>query len=482
MITQEAAAGISVQLKSEIARVFEAQQNKRLEVSKSTAKVRIAKLKRLHKALLESKAEMKEALFQDLRRNPTEADLVETYAITSEIKHAVSHLKKWMRPKRVPTPMALLGTRSWITYEARGNALIISPWNYPVNLSLGPLVSAIAAGNTAIIKPSEYTPHTAAFLKKFVSKVFPEDEVAVFEGDYRVATELLDKPFHHIFFTGSPEVGKIVMKAASKHLASITMELGGKSPVIVDETADAKVAASRISWAKFLNKGQTCIAPDYIYVHESKLDAFISEAKKSIQKLYGETETDRKESSCYARIVNEKHFNRVNHLLQSARGAGAKIHIGGEVDAEERYISPTLITGVSLDSPIMQEEIFGPLLPIISYRDLEEPIREINSREKPLALYIYSQSNRNVDHIIRNTSSGGTVVNDNGIQFLQVYLPFGGVNNSGIGEAHGWFGFKAFSHSRSIVKQPFKLSTANFLMPPYNAFVQKMTDLTIKYF
>jgi aldehyde dehydrogenase (NAD+) len=465
-----------------IDRIFDLQRANKSRIGQSTASDRIGKLKRLHQAILDYKGEIREAMYRDFRKNPSEVDLTEIYPVVHEIKHAVSHVKKWMKPQRVPTPMAMLGTRSYIRYEPKGCTLIISPWNYPVNLTFGPLVSAIAAGNCVMIKPSEYTPHTSAIIKRIIESLFEEREVALFEGDYTVGAELLKKPFDHIFFTGSPQVGKIVMEAAAKHLSSVTLELGGKSPVIVDKGANLDEAAKKIAWGKFVNKGQTCIAPDYVYVHRSDKDKLIALLEKNIKTYYGESETDRFESVCYARIVNEKHFHRLEHMLQDAVTHGAKVAFGGEVEQIERYIAPTILTGVNPDSEVMQQEIFGPLLPVLTYDSLEEPIKMINSKEKPLALYIYSRNGKNVNYLIENTTAGGTCVNDNAIHYFQIYLPFGGANNSGIGEAHGYFGFKSFSNSRGIVKQPTKFSAVQFMYPPYNKWVQKMIDLSIKWF
>ena len=275
-------------------------------------------------------------------------------------------------------------------YEPKGVTLIIAPWNYPFNLCLIPLVSAIAAGNTAILKPSEYTPNTAKLVKSMMADLYKENEVAVVEGDYRTSSELLKLKFDHIFFTGSPQVGKIVMKAAAEHLTSVTLELGGKSPVIVDETANIAKAARRIAWGKFMNNGQTCVAPDYLYVHESKYNQFVDELKKSIDHFYGTDADSKQQTADYARIVNARHHDRLKKVLENAIENGANFACGGQVDDKENYIAPTVVTDADLNSQIMQDEIFGPILPVFKYSNLDEPLAVINSKEKPLALYIFS--------------------------------------------------------------------------------------------
>jgi aldehyde dehydrogenase (NAD+) len=357
--------------------------------------------------------------------------------------------------------------------------LIQSPWNFPINLTLGPLVGAIAAGNTAILKPSEYTPNSAAVMQRIVASSFDEDEVALLQGSKDVAAALLDLPFNHIFFTGSSSVGKIVMAAAARHLASVTLELGGKSPTIVDETADIAKAARRVAWAKCFNNGQICLATDHVYVHENKHDAFIAALQNNIEQFYG---SDPQQSGSYCRIVNELHFERVDRLLTDAIQRGAIVEFGGQTDAASRYISPTILSHVDPAAPLMQEEIFGPLLPVIAYRSIDEVLKEIQARDKPLALYIYSRDRASVRRIIDNTSSGGTCVNHSCLHFFNQNLPFGGVNHSGIGKSHGQFAFQEFSNARAVYKQSWPWSTIELMMPPYNDTKQKLVDLTLKWF
>ncbi len=463
---------------SKINSLFELQKASHRAVGKSTAKERIRKLRKFQKVLMKYRPEIREAMWKEYRKPAAEVDLTEIFPLTSEIKHTCSNLRIWMRDEAVDTPLALLGSSSWIRYEPKGMCLIISPWNYPLQLGFGPLISAIAAGNTVILKPSEAMPYTGAIMRKIVEEVFDEKEVAVVEGAVETATALLDLPFSHIFFTGAPSIGKIVMKAAAKHLTSVTLELGGKSPTIIDETANIGSIVNRIAWAKFCNNGQICIAPDYILIHESKKEEFLDKLQKQLVKHYG---ADPSQSPDYMRIVNERHFQRVKSYLENTVSAGGKVAFGGKMKAEENYIEPTVLTDVPMDSDVMQHEIFGPLLPVLTFKNKEEVIDIINSKEKPLALYIYSRSKKNTKYFIENTSAGGTSINMSGVHFGNMNLPFGGVNNSGIGKSHGHYGFKEFSNARGVFKQ-WLPSAIEFMMPPYNKVKEKMIDLTIKWF
>ena len=463
---------------SEIQRIFNLQKENQFNIGNTNASQRIDKLKKLHKAVLKYRPQIKEALFKDYRKHPSEVDMTEIYPVTSEIKHAKSEIRTWMNGKHVETPLALLGSSSRIKYEPKGVVLIISPWNFPINLTFGPLVSAIAAGNAVMIKPSEMTPHASALMKKIIEEIFNENEIAVLEGGVSTSTELLKLPFNHIFFTGAPSIGKIVMKAAAEHLTSVTLELGGKSPTIVDETANVDTAARRIAWGKYVNNGQVCIAPDYVFVHESKKEAFMTAFKKHLASFYSE---DASQESSYARIVNNRHYNRVKGYIDDAMSKGAKMEAGGEFDENQDYIAPTLMTNVPKDSKLMKEEIFGPVLPVFGFKNIDTVIDEINSREKPLALYIYSSKRKKINHIIGNTRAGGTCINHNAVHFYNTNLPFGGSNNSGIGKAHGLEGFKSFSNSRGVFKQHVP-NALDLLTPPYNNFKQTLIDLTIKWF
>jgi aldehyde dehydrogenase (NAD+) len=350
-----------------------------------------------------------------------------------------------------------------VQYEPKGRCLIISPWNYPVNLTFGPLVSAIAAGNTVILKPSEMTPHLSGLMVKIVRELFAEDEVAIYEGDAAVSQALLELPFDHIFFTGSPAVGKIVMAAAAKNLTSVTLELGGKSPTIIDASANLKEAARTTMWAKFTNNGQTCIAPDYIYVHSSVREKFVSLCRDTLKEFYGVDAAAQKASPDLARVVNERHTARLKGLLDDATARGARVLVGGVVDEFSNFIAPTLLDNISGDARIMQEEIFGPLLPIVPFEHLDDVIARINAAPKPLALYMWSRNKANVRSVLKKTSAGGTCINNSVIQYIHGHLPFGGINNSGIGNAHGVYGFRAFSHERAVLQT---LISSNWLFYP----------------
>lgn len=473
-----AATGIDAST-AEIERIFKLQQANQYTVAKTTARERKEKLKRLERALLARKQDIRDALYADFRKHPSEVDLTEIFPVTSEIKFVTRHLRKWMRPRRVKTPLALFGAKSYIHYEPKGVVLVIAPWNFPINLTFGPVVSAIAAGNCVIVKPSEHTPHASAVTKSIIEEVFDESEVAVIEGAVETSTRLLAQPFNHIFFTGAPAIGKIVMEAAAKHLTSVTLELGGKSPTIVDETASVDAAATRIAWAKYTNNGQICIAPDYLFVHESKKDELLAKLKEKIESFYGQ---DARASASYARIVNHRHFERLAGYIEDAKQKGAKVVHGGRTVGSEDFIEPTVLTDVDPASKVMTEEIFGPLLPVQSFKSLDEPIAVINSKEKPLALYIYSKSQSNIDRIIQNTRAGGTCINHSAVHFFNHHLPFGGSNNSGIGKGHGFFGFEAFSNPRGVLKQVLPFTALQLMTAPFNSLKQKIIDISIKFF
>lgn len=468
-------------LNQKIQRIFELQKKRALELRTSTAKDRIQKLKKLREAIFKYQRKVEIAIFHDFRKSHEEVAITEILPVISEINDAIRHLKTWMKPKKVETPPTLLGASSRILYEPKGVCLIIGPWNYPFHLAMAPLVASIAAGNTNIIKPSEFTPETSRVTRELLDSIFDEAEVAVIEGDASASLALTELPFDHIFFTGSTGVGKIIMERAAKHLTSVTLELGGKSPVILDETANVESAAERIMWGKFVNAGQTCVAPDYLLIHESKLDSFIQSSKKSLNQFFGEVGPEFKKSQDFCRIINDRNFQRVVSYIQDAKDHGAKIALGGNFSSDERFISPTILTHVTLDSKIMNDEIFGPLLPVITYRNLDDAIHVINSKDKPLALYIFSSKSSHIEKILKHTSAGGTVINDVMIHLVNANLPFGGVNHSGHGSYHGHFGFKAFSHERSVLKQaPF--SVVKLMYPPYSPFVRKVVALTMKLF
>ena len=467
---------IDNQLEAEILKVFKTQRANTQNLANTNSTERKAKLQKILNWTLSHEVEIGQALYSDFKKNPAETNLGEIFGVVGEIKHLIKHLNSWMKPQSVPTPLTMIGTSAHVRFEPKGVCLVISPWNYPFNLSIKPLVQAIAAGNTVILKPSEMTSHTSSLLKKMLTELFEANEVAVFEGDATVSQLLLNQPFNHIFFTGSPNVGKIVMSEAAKNLSSVTLELGGKSPCIIDETANIKKSAEKIAWGKFINNGQTCIAPDYALVHKSVENEFIIEVNRAIKVMYGDNP---KASNDYCRIVNNRHFNRLNGLLQEAISKGANISGGGETDGLENYVAPTLLTKVNDSMRIMNEEIFGPILPIVSYSTNEEAITYIKNREKPLAIYINSRKESNIKYFMDNSSAGGTVINDCVIHYGHTEIPFGGINNSGIGKSGGIWGFTEFSNQRAVLRQ--KFGTFKMIYPPYTPAVAKLIRFFVKY-
>ncbi len=466
-------------LAASIDRVFNAQKERQKTLGLSNARQRKEKLKRLYAWIRQHHNDIRRALNDDLHKPPQETDLTEIFIAQAEIKHILKNLTRWMRPKKVRKTLTFLTTTAWIRYEPRGVVLVISPWNFPFHLSVVPLAAAIAAGNTVILKPSEFAPATSALIGRMVGELFAENEVAVFEGDYRVAQALLKNSFDHIFFTGSTKVGKIIMKAAAEHLTPVTLELGGKSPVVVDKTADLKDAARKIAFGKYLNSGQTCIAPDYLLVHREVQTEFENLLRREIERMFSE-EGSARTSKAYARIISPAHFERLNGLLRESLEQGAKILAGGEKKADERYLEPTLLGNVALHSPLMREEIFGPILPILSFGRAEEVIERIRYLDKPLAIYIFSKDKQFIEQITDRTASGGVCINDLMLQYLHLNLPFGGVKQSGWGNAHGFYGFKAFSHERAFLKQGI-LSPLTFLYPPYTRGKERMIGWLLRW-
>ena len=466
--------------KAQMEAVFKGQAATALRLRSSTATERIAKIRKLRDAVIAHSEAWYIAAYADFKKPPGEVDLGEILPICVEANDAIRNIKKWMKPQRVWPTLLTAGTRSHVQYMPRGRCLIIGPFNYPVNLTLGPLISAIAAGNTAILKPSELTPHLSALIAKVIREVFTEDEVAIFLGEADVAQALQEFPFDHIFFTGSPAIGKQVMAAAAKNLASVTLELGGKSPTIVDASANIELAASNTMWAKFTNSGQTCIAPDYVYVHESVKEKWVACCRKELLKAYGSTLSEQQSSPHLAHMVNARHTSRVKALLDDAQALGAHTLIGGGFDQESCFIQPTLLDNVPKAARIMHEEIFGPLLPVIGYTEIDEVIADINAGPKPLALYIYSQTQALIDKVLTQTTSGGACVNHALMQFLHGNLPFGGVNNSGIGNAHGHYGFKTFSHERGVVQTQFSIAATLFKAGGVQPVIRRMIKSAFK--
>lgn len=462
---------------TEIEQQFDLQMHFHLQIGKSTARERIALLNTLEHAVLSSRSKIQKALFEDFGKPPQEVDLVDIYYVLREIRHTRRHLRQWVRPQHVSTPLAFMGSRAFYYYEPKGVCLIISPWNYPLNLTLGPLVHAIAAGCTAIIKPSEATPRSGALMKEILESIYPKQLVSVIEGDASVAQKLLSLPFHHIFFTGSPAIGKIVMQAASKHLASFTLELGGKCPAIVDASANLEQAAHRIIHTKFVNAGQTCIAPDYLLVHEPIHDAFIETLQEKLQAFYPEAKTL---ASDYAGIIHQKHLNKMIEFVTDATNKGAHIVAGGKLLEGTRKYAPTIMSDVPLSAKVMQEEIFGPILPVLKYKTTDEAITIINNIERPLGLYVFGRG-KEVEGLMRNTRAGGSCINQCALNYYNPNLPFGGVNNSGIGKSHGFTGFQAFSNTRSVYKQIWPYSPLDWLHAPYTKAKQMLIDFTLKW-
>ncbi|MBR5820115.1 MAG: aldehyde dehydrogenase [Alistipes sp.] len=420
---------------------------------------RRAQLKRFEQALRKWEQPLAEALWQDLHKSYEEAYMTELSIVMGEIKNHLKHLKGWMRPKGVCSPLKMFPSTSRTMTEPLGCGLIIAPWNYPVQLLLNPLVGAISAGCTAILKPSPYVPHTSKVLEELIRDTFDEQYVALVQGNREVNSQLLAERFDRIFFTGSPELGERVMMAAAKHLTPVVLELGGKSPCIVDRDADLQVAARRIAWGKSLNAGQTCIAPDYLLVHEEVREALLSELEKAFRNLLGE---DPRESRHFVRIVNERAFDRLTSYLEEGT-----VRFGGAMNRDERYLSPTILEQVSPTASVMQEEIFGPILPVVSFREFEEAVRFVTDREKPLALYFFGKEHRRA--ILEQTSSGGACINDTILHIANERIPFGGVGRSGMGHYHGYDSYLAFSHRRSVVE-----TTTRFDLPlrymPYSLF------------
>ena len=410
-----------------------------------------------------------------------EADISEVQIILQEIRHTLRHLHRWARPRRVDPTIFTLGTRSKVIMEPKGVCLIISPWNFPFNLCIGPLIHAISAGNTAILKPSDDTPNTAALISEMIEELYPAEDVAVFQGGVEVSRELLSLPFDHIFFTGSPRVGRFVMEAASKNLSSVTLELGGKTPVVVDPSADLKDAAEKIAWGKLLNNGQACVAPDYLLVHHIIAERFTDLLKEQFAKIYDPEAAGFKESQCYGRLINERHFRSEVDFIDDALKNGAKLIFGGKHDEQNLFIEPTLIIDTTDDMKVLNEEIFGPILPVIQYKESEDVVQMINSKPKPLGINIFSKDRQFTNYIVKATTSGAVAINDTIIQFGHPSLPFGGTGESGLGKSHGYYGFRAFSNEKACVQQRIGQTVLKLIYPPYNKLTKLILDIHHKY-
>ena len=446
--------------KQSISSIVETQREYLLSGATLDREFREKQLKRLLKAMKEWQKPLCEALWHDLHKSKEEAILTELSIVEGEIKNHLKHLKRWMRRESHSTPLKMTPSRSYTISQPLGCSLIVSPWNYPVQLLLNPLVGAISAGCTAILKPSPYVPQVSEVVEQMIEATFDEKYIAVVQGNREVNSALLEQRFDIIFFTGSPSLGKRVMEAAAKHLTPVILELGGKSPCIVDKGANIPLTAQRLAWGKTLNAGQTCIAPDYLLIHSSLQEEFIREFAAAVERLHGK---DPQKSRHFVRIVNDKSFERVSSYLTDG-----EVVLGGKTDKEERYIAPTLLRNVSPSAPVMQEEIFGPVLPMLTFERREEVINFITQREKPLALYYFGDEEKGWK-MLRRTQSGGACINDTIMHIANENIPFGGVGNSGMGSYHGRLSFDAFSHRRAVVCTPTWIDLP-FRYMPYKFF------------
>ena len=408
---------------------------------------RIEQLKKLKALLKDNEQEIIEAVYSDFRKPPFETFGTEIGLIISEINFAIHNIEKWVKPTKVPSSLVNFPSQNYILKEPFGCTLIISPWNYPVQLALLPLVGALSAGNTAIVKPSELTPATSKILSSLMDQNFSEEYVKVITGGVEASTALLDLDFDYIFFTGSTRVGKIIMQKAAERLIPVTLELGGKSPCIVDETANLEISAKRIAWGKFVNAGQTCVAADYLLVQEAVKDEFLGHLSNAITSLYGENPA---ESPDYTRIINKDHFDRLASFFDNG-----SVFLGGQTNPDTLYIAPTVITDITWDDPIMKDEVFGPLLPVLTYSDLQDAVNQIRKAPRPLALYVFTSRDKTEQYILENVSFGGGAINDTIAQLGNHHLSFGGVGTSGFGSYHGKASFECFSHQKSIMKKNF---------------------------
>ena len=463
---------------SEVQRVFDAQRSYKQTAKNTDANYRLRKLGAFKQLLLDRKAELAQALQADFGKPQIESDLTELMPVISMINLHQKKLRSWMKPKKVKTPLLFSGTKSWVRHEGRGNCLIISPWNYPFQLAAYPILSAFAAGNTCIVKPSEYTPNTNRFLVRLFGDVFTQNEVAFFEGDGEISQKLLNLPFDHVFFTGSTAVGAIVAEAAAKNLASVSLELGGKSPCVVDRKVDLERAAEKIAWGKVVNAGQTCVAPDYLLVYEDQLSAVSKKLSKSMAKFFPDGFSNSPDAN---QIITDRHGRRLAQMVDEALAAGAVAICGGKYHRDKRLMEPTILTGVTMDMAIMREEIFGPVLPIISTKNKEEMLELINAQDNALATYIFSKDQSFADYFINNTFSGGVTLNDTLIGVGHPLLPFGGAGKSGIGKYHGKYGFDEFSNQRPVLSRR-RESGLRFFYPPYSKKSSGIIDWLLRRF
>ncbi|MFC4452825.1 aldehyde dehydrogenase family protein [Deinococcus sonorensis] len=456
---------------------FALQRAARWTVARSSVAERRALLQRLYSAIKAQRGPLAAALARDLGKSRAEAELSELRPVLDELRHLRHHLAGWMRPQRVATPPILAGSRSEIQSQPQGQVLVMSPWNYPFYLAIMPVVGALAAGNTVMLKPSEKAPHTAQALQRLLEGVVPPTLVSVVQGDAAVAQALLELPFDHFFYTGGARVGRLVMEAAARHHARVTLELGGKSPAVVDATADLPLAARRIAWSKFVNAGQTCVAPDYVLVHESVEEQLLLQLDGEIGRLFGGPAWQR-HGPDYARIVDGPAVERLDRLCRESVAQGARVVTGGQFDVAGRFVAPTLLADVRPDMPLMQEEIFGPLLPVLGYRTLDQAVAQVQGQQ-PLALYVFSRDEGAVQRFEQDTTSGGLVVNGALIHLSNPNLPFGGVGTSGLGGYHGLHSFRTFSHQRAVVREP-RVSPVALVYPPYGRLAHRLSAWALR--
>lgn len=435
---------------------------------------RLEQLKKLQLMLEKHEQEIYQALKQDLQKSPNESYLTEYYLVQNELKFIIKNLKKWVVPQTVSSPFPLLWPgKSKIYKEPYGCVFIIAPWNYPLLLLISPLIGAMSAGNCVTLKPSEVSVNTQNLLVKLIKEYFPPEYVNIVIGGAEETSVILQEKFDYIFYTGSTRVGKLVMEAAAKNLTPVTLELGGKSPCIIDESANLDFAAKRIIWGKFINVGQTCIAPDYLYIHQSIKNEMVNKLQKVIKQFYGD---DPAASTSYGRVINKRHFDNLINIMQNA-----KIIYGGKINPESLYISPTLLDNVSWQDSVMQQEIFGPILPILTYHDIDEVIAAVKANSKPLALYLFSQDQKNIDKILSQLSFGGGCINDCLVQLANGNMPFGGVGLSGMGQYHGEYSFNLFSHQKSIYQKTMSIDF-DFQYPPYTEKKLSLLKMILNFF
>lgn len=461
---------------SEVQNVFSRLADNVPALSQSSVEDRCARIQKLVDVTLKYRQEIREAIRAELK--PSDVDIDgQLLMIKTEAEFVIKNLKNWVKDQPVQGSIMTLGKKSYIHYEAKGMVLVLGTWNAPIAIGLVPTIGAIAAGNAVLIKPSELAPKSSALLKKIVEEACADNEVAVVEGAADVAQEVLAQPFNHIFYIGGHAVGKLVAKAAAEHFASITLEMGGKNPTIIDASADLDEAAMKTCWGRMGNGGQMCVSPDYVMVHESVAEQFVDKVKNSLTEMYNPDGKGAEHSDEFGRIVNQRHWKRIKGLLDDALEKGAELVCGGESNEDECYIAPTVIRGVTDDMEIMQEEIFGPIMVIKTFADREEVIKEIRKHPKPLSSYIFAKNREAIDYFLANTTSGNTVVNHNVIQSgTNPYLSFGGVNASGVGRIGGFATFAETSNARSVVEEGPALMDPKLFMPPYGDKYRKMVD------